>query len=200
MKRIILLIVLVIINCVILYTKIESSNIDKIDLELKNNEVGVVFFDDLILFKINNKNIVYLLDNYKDSNTMVKLKPFVYKLDYVLMNKNHNINIGDNKIIDDEIEINDIEFDYDDYLEVKYYNYKLCVDVNEVNDCDFLFYTKNNKIFINENTKAIFYSNNIDRKYIDNFSNKWIDSYKIGNGLYTVMKINSFYEVIEIVK
>lgn len=200
MKRIVLLIVLIILNCVILYTKIESSNIDKIDLELEDNEAGIVFFYDMILFKINNENIVYLLDNYKNSNIIQNVNPFVTSIDYVLMNKKHNINIGAKKILDDEIEINNIEFDYDDYLEIVYNDYKLCIDINEINDCDFIFNTKNNKFFINQNTKLILYNSDIDRTYLDNISNKWIDSYKIHDEIYTVMKINNFYEIVEIPK
>ena len=199
MKRIILLIVLIIINCVMIYTKIESSNIKKIDLELEKEELGIVFFKDLLLFEINNKNIVYLLNYTNDFKIKREISALVKNIDYIIMNKNYKTNINNKVILDDKINLENINFLYDDYLQIIYKDYKLCVDVKEINDCDFLFYTGNNNIYVNENTKAIFYTNNIKRKYIDNTYNKWLDYYKVEKNMYNVIKLNNFYEVIEII-
>lgn len=200
MKRIILLIVLIIINCVMLYTKIESSGIQKIDLELERDELGIVFFDDLLLFNINDKNIIYLLEAPDDLKIKFKINPFTKNVNYIIMNKKYKTKLSNKLIIEDKIDLESINFIYDDYLQVIYKDYKLCVNAAEINDCDFLFYTVNKKFFINENTKVIFYTNSVKKEYIDNTYNKWLDYYKVENSMYNVMKLNNFYEVIEIVK
>lgn len=200
MKRIILLIVLIIINCVMLYTKIESSNIENIDLELEMDELGIVFFDDMLLFKINDKSIVYLINYTDDISIKTKTNAFTNNINYIIMNKNYKTKIYNKLIIKDKIDLENISFIYDDYLQISYKDYKLCIDAKDINDCDFLFYTVNNKFFVNENTKVIFYTDGINRKYIDNTYNKWLDYYKVENNTYNVMKLNNFYEVIEIPK
>lgn len=200
MKRIILLIVLIIINCVMLYTKIESSNIENIDLELEMDELGIVFFDDILLFKINDKSIVYLINYTDDISIKTKTNAFTNDINYIIMNKNYKTKIYNKLIIKDKIDLENINFVYDDYLQISYNDYKLCIDAKDINDCDFLFYTVNNKFFVNENTKVIFYTDGINRKYIDNTYNKWLDYYKVENNTYNVMKLNNFYEVIEIPK
>lgn len=200
MKRIILLIVLIIINCVMLYTKIESSNIENIDLELEMDELGIVFFDDMLLFKINDKSIVYLINYTDDISIKTKTNAFTNDINYIIMNKNYKTKIYNKLIIKDKIDLENINFVYDDYLQISYNDYKLCIDAKDINDCDFLFYTVNNKFFVNENTKVIFYTDGINRKYIDNTYNKWLDYYKVENNTYNVMKLNNFYEVIEIPK
>lgn len=200
MKRIILLIVLIIINCVMLYTKIESSNIENIDLELEMDELGIVFFDDMLLFKINDKSIVYLINYIDDISIKTKTGAFTNDINYIIMNKNYKTKIYNKLIIKDRIDLENINFVYDDYLQISYKDYKLCIDAKDINDCDFLFYTVNNKFFVNENTKVIFYTDGINRKYIDNTYNKWLDYYKVENNTYNVMKLNNFYEVIEIPK
>ena len=200
MKRIILLIVLIIINCVMLYTKIESSNIENIDLELEMDELGIVFFDDILLFKINDKSIVYLINYTDDISIKTKTGAFTNDINYIIMNKNYKTKIYNKLIIKDKIDLENINFVYDDYLQISYNDYKLCIDAKDINDCDFLFYTVNNKFFVNENTKVIFYTDNINTKYIDNTYNKWLDYYKVENNTYNVMKLNNFYEVIEIPK
>ena len=200
MKRIILLIVLIIINCVMLYTKIESSNIENIDLELEMDELAIVFFDDMLLFKINDKSIVYLINYTDDISIKTKTGAFTNDINYIIMNKNYKTKIYNKLIIKDKIDLENINFVYDDYLQISYKDYKLCIDAKDINDCDFLFYTVNNKFFVNENTKVIFYTDGINRKYIDNTYNKWLDYYKVENNTYNVMKLNNFYEVIEIPK
>lgn len=200
MKRIILLIVLIIINCVMLYTKIESSNIENIDLELEMDELGIVFFDDMLLFKINDKSIVYLINYTDDISIKTKTNAFTNNINYIIMNKNYKTKLYNKLIIKDRIDLENISFIYDDYLQISYNDYKLCIDAKDINDCDFLFYTVDNKFFVNENTKVIFYTDGINRKYIDNTYNKWLDYYKVENNTYNVMKLNNFYEVIEIPK
>lgn len=183
-----------------LYTKIESSNIENIDLELEMDELGIVFFDDILLFKINDKSIVYLINYTDDISIKTKTNAFTNDINYIIMNKNYKTKIYNKLIIKDKIDLENINFVYDDYLQISYKDYKLCIDAKDINDCDFLFYTVNNKFFVNENTKVIFYTDGINRKYIDNTYNKWLDYYKVENNTYNVMKLNNFYEVIEIPK
>lgn len=198
MKKLIAIIILCFINILIFYTKSREVSIEKIDINLEFNELGITFLDlndsNTLLISLNNTNILYVVD-YKDSTNLKKeLNKLGKSIDFIVMTKEYNIDIpAPKKIINKRLNINNIVFLSDTYNSISYNNNSLCINSS---NCDFSYYTNNN-IKVNDN-KALFISKNT--RLSDKLYEEWVDIYKLNNSVYTVLKINDTYEVLEIIK
>lgn len=198
MKKIILIITLFIINACFLLAREKKVTLEKIDLNLEYNELGIVFLglnnSDSLVLSINDINILYII-NLKDSSSLKKeIAKLNFNVDFIVMNKNYDIDLNvPKKILKESISLNGITFNNGSYQSINYNNQSICI--NNTN-CDFVYYTKSN-IRVNDN-KVLFF--NQDLKLPDNLYKEWIDIYKINDSVYTVLKINDTYKVIEIIK
>lgn len=198
MKKLIAIIILCFINILIFYTKSREVSIEKIDINLEFNELGITFLDlndsNTLLISLNNTNILYVVD-YKDStNLKEELNRLGKSIDFIVMTKEYDIDIpAPKKIINKRLNINNIVFLSDTYNSISYNNNSLCINSS---NCDFSYYTNNN-IKVNDN-KALFISKNT--RLSDKLYEEWVDIYKLNNSVYTVLKINDTYEVLEIIK
>ena len=93
MKKLIAIIILCFINILIFYNKSKEVSIEKIDVNLEFNELGITFLDlndsNTLLISLNNTNILYIID-YKDSISLKK--ELIYlgkKIDFIVMNKEY---------------------------------------------------------------------------------------------------------------
>ena len=186
------------INILMFYTKSREVSIEKIDINLEFNELGITFLDlndsNTLLISLNNTNILYIID-YKDSTNLKKeLNRLGKSIDFIVMIKEYDIDIpAPKKIINKRLNINNIVFLSDTYNSISYNNSSLCINSS---NCDFVYYTNSN-IKVNNN-KVLFISRNIKMK--DKLYEEWVDIYKLNNSVYTVLKINDTYEVLEIIK
>lgn len=198
MKKLIAIIILCFINILIFYNKDKEVSIEKIDINLEFNELGITFLDlndsNTLLISLNNTNILYVVD-YKDStNLKEELNRLGKSIDFIVMTKEYDIDIpAPKKIINKRLNINNIVFLSDTYNSISYNNNSLCINSS---NCDFSYYTNNN-IKVNDN-KALFISKNT--RLSDKLYEEWVDIYKLNNSVYTVLKINDTYEVLEIIK
>ncbi len=198
MKKLIAIIILCFINILIFYNKSKEVSIEKIDINLEFNELGITFLDlndsNTLLISLNNTNILYIVD-YKDSANLKKeLNRLGKSIDFIVMTKEYDIDIpAPKKIINKRLNINGIVFLSDTYNSISYNNNSLCINSS---NCDFSYYTNTN-IKVNDN-KALFISKNT--KLSDKLYEEWVDIYKLNNSVYTVLKINDTYEVLEIIK
>jgi len=198
MKKLIAIIILCFINIIIFYNKGKEVSIEKIDINLEFNELGITFLDlndsNTLLISLNNTNILYIVD-YKDSTNLKKeLNRLGKSIDFIVMIKEYDIDIpAPKKIINKRLNINNIVFLSDTYNSISYNNSSLCINSS---NCDFVYYTNSN-IKVNNN-KVLFISRNI--KMNDKLYEEWVDIYKLNNSVYTVLKINDTYEVLEIIK
>lgn len=198
MKKLIVIIILCFINIIIFYNKDKEVSIEKIDINLEFNELGITFLDlndsNTLLISLNNTNILYIVD-YKDSTNLKKeLNRLGKSIDFIVMIKEYDIDIpAPKKIINKRLNINNIVFLSDTYNSIIYNNSSLCINSS---NCDFVYYTNSN-IKVNNN-KVLFISRNIKMK--DKLYEEWVDIYKLNNSVYTVLKINDTYEVLEIIK
>ena len=198
MKKLIAIIILCFINIIIFYNKGKEVSIEKIDINLEFNELGITFLDlndsNTLLISLNNTNILYIVD-YKDSTNLKKeLNRLGKSIDFIVMTKEYDIDIpAPKKIINKRLNINNIVFLSDTYNSISYNNNSLCINSS---NCDFVYYTNSN-IKVNNN-KVLFISRNI--KMNDKLYEEWVDIYKLNNSVYTVLKINDTYEVLEIIK
>ena len=75
MKKIFLIIILCLSNVFIFYNRDKEVSIEKIDINLEFNELGIIFLDlndsNTLLISLNNTNILYIID-YKDSISLKK--------------------------------------------------------------------------------------------------------------------------------
>lgn len=198
MKKIIAIIILCFINILIFYNKGKEVSIEKIDINLEFNELGITFLDlndsNTLLISLNNTNILYIVD-YKDSTNLKKeLNKLGKSIDFIVMTKEYDIDIqAPKKIINKRLNINNIVFLSDTYNSISYNNNSLCINSS---NCDFVYYTNSN-IKVNNN-KVLFISKNTSMN--DKLYEEWVDIYKLNNSVYTVLKINDTYEILEIIK
>ena len=198
MKKIVLIIILCLSNIFIFYNRDKEVSIEKIDINLEFNELGIIFLDlndsNTLLISLNNTSILYIID-YKDSTNLKKeLNHLNKKIDFIVMNKEYEIDINaPKKIVNERLNINNIIFSNGIYKSINYNNNSLCINSS---NCDYAYYTTNN-IKVNNN-KVLFISKNI--KMSDKLYEEWVDIYKLNNSVYTVLKIKDTYQVLEIIK
>lgn len=195
MKKLIIIIFL----SLIFMSKTNKVSIEKINLSLKYNELGIIFINvknnNGLLLSLNNKNILYLI-KYSNYNEIINyLLPLNINIDYIIMNSYYNVS-GKKIIFDDYLYLNNIHFNKKEYIMINYNDLSICINPT-LNNCDYVYYTYNTDIYINNYTKVFIYNDNINNNTV---YDKWVDSYKISSNNYTILKIMNDYEVIEIQK
>lgn len=198
MKKLIAIIILCFINILMFYNKGKEVSIEKIDINLEFNELGIIFLDlndsNTLLISLNNTNILYIVDYKASTNLKKELNKLGKSIDFIVMTKEYDIDIqAPKKIINKRLNINNIVFLSDTYNSISYNNNSLCINSS---NCDFVYYTNSN-IKVNNN-KVLFISNDISMN--DKLYEEWVDIYKLNNSVYTVLKINDTYEILEIIK
>ena len=198
MKKLIAIIMLCFINILMFYTKSREVSIEKIDINLEFNELGITFLElndsNTLLISLNNTNILYILDYKSSANLKKELNRLGKSIDFIVMNKEYNIDIpAPKKMINKRLNINNIVFLSDTHNSITYNNNSLCINSS---NCDFAYYTNSN-IKVNDN-KVLFISKNT--RLNDKLYEEWVDIYKLNNSVYTVLKIHDTYEVLEIIK
>lgn len=193
-KSVLLILLLLIININILKSK--EVAVEKIDLNLNYNELGVVFFSNKsfnsLILSLNNINILYIIDY--DESLVKELRKINFKINFIVMNNNYDVSLNvPKKIVKSSLNLNNIIFNNGNYVSINYNDNTLCI--NNTN-CDYVYYTTDN-IKVNDN-KILFYNENLHIS--DNIYNEWIDIYKVNKSVYTILKISNQYDVIEIIK
>lgn len=205
MRKILLIFFLIIIYVIIITKKIDQAFVEKIDLNLKQNEMGITFIslDDsksLLINKGSTKILMVLkyLNNHKINDV---LKMFnVKKLDYILMNGNYNISVKTNRkeiIPNKKMEISDMEIINDhDVIKIDYLNHRFCIfeksnPVRLNGDCQYIYFLNINKnVSINDETNMIFYNEGTNPIFLEPVYDKWIDIYVIKKDYYVTLKLD----------
>ena len=198
MKKIILIITLLILNIYLLMMRDEKVVLEKIDLNLEYNELGIVFLglenSHSLVLSVNDLNILYIIDLKNFNSLKREINKLNLSIDFVVMNENYDVNLNvPKKIVRQSLSLNGITFNNGSYKSINYNDQSLCI--NNTN-CDYVYYTKKD-IKVNDN-KVLFF--NQDIKLPDNLYKEWVDIYKVSNSIYTILKISDTYKVIEIIK
>lgn len=188
MRRIILLIILVILYCFIINEKAKDTFLEKIDLSLDENEIGVVIYNDELLFKIDDETTLILLNDAKGTtkflntfginriNNLITYNDIIPNLNY------------DNKYSVNNLYLKNMKMDKDN-LKIMLHDYVFCIyEGGDTSNCTFI-YLKNevDDIKINNQNKAIFFK---EKKEIEEkLYTKWIDSYALNDESYTIIKV-----------
>lgn len=215
MKKITLIIVLLIISLIIINQKIVTSFIEKIDLNLQEDEIAVVFLSSdnykSILVKDNDFNYLIVLEFNKSINELKNnLNKFVNSsINYLFIDDSlvtkMKINYEAKHNLDEKLNINNLMIEKNDNIIIlSNPKLNLCIyDVgknNNLDNCDFVYFLNiEYKININEKLKAIFYEKDVLNKFKEETYIKWIDNYEITSDSYNILRIsNDSYDIITI--
>lgn len=213
MKKIILIITLFLFCILVINIKIKTAFIEKIDLNLDDSELAVIFLSSeeykAVLIKNNLSTSLIVLD-YKENKTFNDdLNKFVEnKLDFVFLNNPDiklNIDYSIKDILSNSIKTESYSIlKNQNIIMINNDNYNICLyDIgvnNLVNSCDFIYFLNMDyQVSLSEDVKAIFYENKIASKFKENSYIKWIDNYELSNDIYNILKISKdSYDVIKI--
>ena len=213
MKKIILIITLFLFCILVINIKIKTAFIEKIDLNLDDSELAVIFLSSeeykAVLIKNNLSTSLIVLD-YKENKTFNDdLNKFVEnKLDFVFLNNPDiklNIDYSIKDILSNSIKTESYSIlKNQNIIMVNNDNYNICLyDIgvnNLVNSCDFIYFLNMDyQVSLSEDVKAIFYENKIASKFKENSYIKWIDNYELSSDAYNILKISKDkYDVITI--
>lgn len=213
MKKIILIITLFLFCILVINIKIKTAFIEKIDLNLDDSELAVIFLSSeeykAVLIKNNLSTSLIVLD-YKENKTFNDdLNKFVEnKLDFVFLNNPDiklNIDYSIKDILSNSIKTESYSIlKNQNIIMINNDNYNICLyDMgvnNLVNSCDFIYFLNMDyQVSLSEDVKAIFYENKIASKFKENSYIKWIDNYELSNDIYNILKISKdSYDVITI--
>ena len=190
MKRLIIIILVVTIECCFLVNKDINVFIEKADLKLHEREMGIVFFyhgeNKVILLKTIEKNILLVI-NLSDSNWLKKVLDNFNsaKIDYTIdiNNMSNNVSVGD------------IVFVYkESNLKISYQNHNFCYYQNNAidvfNDCNYVYLTNPSaSITFNKEPELILYSK-LNDEFLEKMYDRWIDTYCLDKKYYTIVKLN----------
>ncbi len=212
MKRVIFILVILFFYLIIINKKIETAFIEKIDLNLLDDELAVVFLSSnnykTILLHDDDMNSLLVLD-VNDSKMLVRnLNKFMdRKLDNLFIldkhQKNLDIDYSVKDVLNDSINMGKYQISkIDNIIEISNNKYNLCVYNtglnNDITKCDFIYFINMDiQLNMNESLRAVFYEKNIANKFKENTYIKWIDNYELSNDTYNILKLsNDSYDVI----
>ena len=186
MKKIVIICFLIIL-CILIYLSKEKNNKFNINIDVNDNEIGLIFIktntSNHILYKKNKTNIlIHISGNNDIDNILNKLNE--NKISYYI---NFNDNLNKYNIVSK-----------DNKLYIQLFNKNLCIYKNgKLNNCDYVY-------FINEtnykyNINLAFYTDNINKDFEKNLYNNWVDMYKIKTNeiSYATFKIDD-YNVVKL--
>lgn len=197
MKKFYLIILLIVVNFSLLYVKIFSNKLKKIDLNLKEGDLGIIILSlnsskSLLLHK-DDSFLLYTFQYEDDKDLESNISLFTDKVEYVFMNQEYSLSYPYKNVLDGLVVIQGIQLEPN---RLHYQNQKFCI--NEDKNCDFVYLTK--EMDLKEDISVVFYDENLSDSYIEKLHEKWIDVYKVTNNGYTILVLNEDYEVIQLVR
>lgn len=208
MRKMILIMLIVIVECCYLSNRIVPVFIEKIDLKLKQNEIAIVnlYFNKNkgMLIKTNDTNILLLLDLNDKNKLLSNLDDFNIKVDYLLSYYNYDIPCHYKKILNNKLEIKEIGiYSNNDNIIINYQNHNFCIlndsYIDNFNKCHYIYWDNpSDEIETNYEPELILYQK-LNEEFLEKTYDKWIDTYYVDPTYYTILKLNSSsYNVINI--
>ncbi len=195
MKKLYLIIFLIVINISLLYVKIFSNKMKKIDLKLKSDEIGVILLSletsKSLLITNGDTFLLYTFSYQDDQNLVQRLSLFTDKVDYVFMQNEYSLSYPYKTVLDGLVVIQNIQLEPN---RLHYNNKTFCI--NEIKNCNFVYLTE--ELEFEENLDAVFYDESLSDSYIETLHEKWLDVYKITTASSTILLLNKDYEVIHL--
>ena len=213
MKKIIFILVLLALYFIMINQKLTATFIEKIDLNLLDDELAVIFLSSdsykTVLLKTNNDTSLLVLDINNSKKLNKNINKFInQKIDYLFLNNKEikiDIDYSVKDILSSEINMDNFTIKKQvNIIEISNYKYNLCIyDVginNDVSNCDFIYFINMDfQISMQENLRAVFYEKKVASKFKENTYIKWIDNYELSSDTYNILKLSKdSYDVITI--
>lgn len=206
LKRIFIIIILIIIYVFIIKIKTKDVFLSKVDLNLRENEVAIVLYNDDMstYFYIvdNGINNLFLFEPLKDKKVNEFLSAFhISKLDNLFSYSESKLNSINKFSLYDKNKINNIEY-YN--FKIKIFDYTFCTYQeninNNIDDCTFIYFNAIDKsINLSNSNKVVIYKDSMPDNFKEMLYTKWIDIYELSSENYTVIKIvEDNYNIINI--
>ncbi len=185
----------IIINCTFLCIHIYSSRLKTIDIQLKENELAVVFLSlkesKSLLLKNQEEYILYVLDYQGEQELYSTISLFSRNLQYVFMREEYPLIYPYKVLLDHIVVLKNLQLERN-----RFYFHDKTFCINETKNCDYIYLTK--EIPIENPVNVIFYDENLSSDYIESLHQKWGDFYKITSRSYTILFVKEEYEVIHL--
>ena len=173
MRKIVIIITLLLFNFCIVYAKIKDKNLDKVDIKLKEDELGIAVItlegSTSLILKYQDKYIFYLVDYINDIDLDTNIKVFtdnVYN-SYMAKNYAYDAQILKEKSIGD-----------------------LTLKPDQISD----------DVLLTKDINAILYRTDLDEGYLDYIDTFWVDKYRLTNQNYIVITLGDDFIIDSISK
>lgn len=213
MKKIIFILFLLLLYFFLINRKLTTVFIEKIDLNLADDELAVIFLSSdsykTILLKDKDETSLLVLDISNSKKLEKNINKFIdEKIDYLFLSNKEislDVNYSVKDVLNNETSMNNFAIKKNaNIIEINNYKYNLCVynvgSNNDVSNCDFIYFINMDyQISMSENLKAVFYEKKVASKFKENTYIKWIDNYELSSDTYNILKLSSdSYDVITI--
>lgn len=165
-----------------------------------NNSIRFIRTEDDTSILINKDNINYLLLLNKENINDIEVN-------YLIKYKNIETEIESEEeyILNDDMTINNVEFDINNKIEIKIEDYNICIYIKELdkddyNDCNFIYLYNPNKDFyitLNNELLGLMYNSytKFNYRFLHHLATVWIETYTIDNDTYTTISLEDAFEV-----
>lgn len=149
---------------------------------------------------INKDEINYLLLLNKENINDIEVN-------YLIKYKDIETNVDSEEeyILNNDITINNIEFDINNKIEIKVEDYNICIYIKELDeddysDCNFIYLYNPDKDFyitLNSDLLGLMYHSytKFNYKFLHHLATVWIETYTIDNDSYTTISLENDFEV-----
>lgn len=202
MKKIVIILFLILFSTTVYHYKAESAFIEKIDLDLDNNEVGLVFIptgDSRYLY-LKNKESSVLLPIYlgKEGSPEKILKMLgENNLEY---SYDKQVKAIHQVCLEEPLDLEEIVIVKEkENIRIQIKEQTFCIyNGGTLTDCDYVYFMKPALLEKSE-IKLAFYGADIEENFENELYDKWIDLYKIGKEEFTIVKFHEDnYNVIRL--
>lgn len=154
--------------------------------------------DTSVLINKDETNYLILLGNENIKDIEVK---------YLIKYKDINTSIKSEEeyILNDDITINNIEFDINNKIEIKVEEYNICIYIKELDEddysnCNFIYLYNPDKDFyitLNSDLLGLLYQSytKFNYRFLRHLATVWIETYTIDNDTYTTISLEDVFEV-----
>lgn len=208
MRKMILIMLVIIVECCYLSKKSIPVFIEKIDLKLKENEIAIInlYFNKNkgMVIKTVDTDVLLLIDLKDKNKLLANLDDFGIEVDYLLSFDDCDIPSDDKQILNDTLEINGIKFyKNNNNITINYQNHNFCIlddnYIDDINNCHYIYWDNpSGKIETNYEPELILYQK-LNEDFLEKTYDKWIDTYYVDPAYYTILKLNSIsYNLINV--
>lgn len=198
MKKLIIILFLLSFSFLTYKEKIQNAFIEKINLNIKKNEVGIVFLpiedSSFLLLKTENHSVLFPVYGNKNPSKILERfgeeNPTYSYTEHIKGNKN----ISEKLLVDHVMIVKENQ-----NFVISMENVNFCIYLEgSIHNCDYVYFA-NETSFSSDTIKLAFYDENLSSTFENTLYDHWIDVYKIKKNEFTLFTFhNDIYNVIKL--